>query len=309
MMKAVSVEIRRFLLTLLLIWGLTLLLPGNPAFLVDNGLTIVFLDVGQGDAIYLESPDGCQVLVDGGGSDDILSSLSQVMPVGDRTLDIIMLTHPHSDHIDGLLAVLKNYDVAKVVVSTPEHSSAVFHYFQQLVVAEKAEFLTARQGDRFVLGPDLFIEVLWPSVGLSSSLLSGQPGTVLGESVSKNANLLSLVLKLDYLDFEVLLLGDAEVSVQQELLTSPQLEDVEVFKVAHHGSKNGLNQAFLAKANPELAVVSVGKNSYGLPAPSVMSYLQSHVRKVFRTDENGDIKVVSDGHSWSVIPLGSNRIP
>jgi competence protein ComEC len=246
--------------------------------LPDGRLHVVFLDVGQGDAIFIQTPSGRQVLVDGGPSETaLLSQLGRQMPFWDRTLDVMVLTHPDSDHVTGLAPVLERYQVDTVVFREMEHTSEVYEYWLQLLAAEGATVYQGEAGLRLTLDEGLEMVVL-------------HPGTKLLEEANNN----SVVTRLTYGDVSVLLPGDIEAVVEQQLVADGATLASTVLKAAHHGSCSSTTDEFLEMVDPEVVVISVGaENRFGHPCAEVLERLQE--LPVYRTDEQGAIEVITDG--------------
>jgi competence protein ComEC len=248
--------------------------------LPDGRLHVIFLDVGQGDAIFIQTPAGRQVLVDGGPSETVLlSQLSRQMPFWDRTLDAVVLTHPDSDHINGLVPVLERYQVEMVVFREIEHPTDTYAYWLQLLKVEGATIYQGEAGLRIELDDGLEMSVLYPGAELL-------PGT--------DANNSSVVTRLTYGQVSVLLPGDIEAVVEHQLVTDGVPLESTVLKVAHHGSCSSTTPEFLDAVDPEAVVISVGaENRFGHPCDAVLERLSG--LPIYRTDEHGVIEVVSDG--------------
>ncbi|HUX76171.1 MAG TPA: DNA internalization-related competence protein ComEC/Rec2 [Anaerolineae bacterium] len=254
--------------------------------LPDGRLHVVFLDVGEGDAIFVQTPSGRQVLVDGGPSERVLlSQLGRHMPFWDRTLDVVLLTHPDLDHITGLVPVLERYRVDTVVFRQLEVESATYDYWQQLLEAEGATVYRGEAGLRLALDEGLDMVVLHPG----AELVSGEGG---------NANNNSVVTRLTYGQVSVLLTGDIEAEVEHRLVAEGATLASTVLKAAHHGSCTSSTQEFLEAVDPEAVVVSVGEdNDFGHPCAGVLERLEE--MKVYRTDEHGAVEILTDGtQAW-----------
>ncbi len=269
--------------------------------LPDGKLHLVVCDVGQGDAIYIRFPDGRDMLVDGGPNNAVISCLSQHMPFWDRTLDIVLLTHPEKDHLQGLLTVMDRYEIGYMVRSDVSNTSDGFTAFQGRVRAHAIQERLVSAGEQIRVG-DARISVIWPSLdqtyAMSVSKNSGESTAVLGAS-SEHRNDGSLVLWLTYGQFDAWLSGDADMRTESKYRSS-SLSDrsIEVLKVPHHGSATGMSSDYLDWLDPQLALVSVGRNTYGHPSPIILSMLADKGVRVLRTDTHGDIEIISDGLSW-----------
>ena len=257
----------------------------------DDRLHVMFFDVGQGDAIFIETPGGRQVVVDG-GSDPLLMTrlLGERMRFNDRHIDIVAATHPNSDHIGGLAQVLERYDVGAVLERRIEYESAAYQAWSRAVNAEMAQgarVIDASAGQVIALDADVRIEVLGP------------PPILLGgtESDADNA---SLVLRLVYGEISILLTGDIFSEAERALLASGAALDSDVLKVPHHGSDSSSTRDFLSAVSPAAAVISVGEgNLYGHPHASVVERLRERVADsmLFQTAESGTVEFISDGET------------
>ncbi len=252
-------------------------------FSLDGNLKVVFFDIGQGDSAFIETAQGHQILIDGGPGNKVLTKLGKAMPFWDRSIDLVVATHPDYDHISGLVSVLQRYNVKNVLWNGVEVSSKVFDDWQAALAEEKAQVFIAHQGEVIKAGPVRFF-VLYPLTDLA------------GQFMDKDTNSTSIVLQLVYGKDALLFTGDLPIKSEQELLATGQNVQTDVLKVGHHGSKYSSSLEFLAAVSPKLAVISCGANNrYGHPHQEVLSNLQEFAINVKRTDQLGDIKVVSDG--------------
>lgn len=249
--------------------------------LPDGKLHIHFLDVGQGDAILLVAPDGRQVLVDGGPSPTtLLNELGAVLPFWDRSLDLVVLTHPDGDHITGLIPLLDRYRVAQVLdVPQSDIAPEAVPWLERLRAHDVPRSYALR-GMRLPVG-DVLLTVLHPG-----------PDPLTGTASDDNNN--AIVLRVDYGRFSVLLTGDAEREAEEALIAAGLPLRADVLKVGHHGSNGSTSAVFIAAVRPRLAVISVGQgNPFGHPHPTVLERLAGI--EVLRTDQRGRIEVISDG--------------
>jgi len=247
--------------------------------LPDGKLHVTFLDVGQGDAIFIQTPSGKQILVDGGPSETaLLSQMGRQMPFWDRTLDVILLTHPDSGHVNGLVGVLERYRVDMVIHRQIEMDSETYAYWLALVADEGATVYQGEAGLQMTLDTGLEMIVLHPGVGLW-----------------EDANNNSVVTRLTYGQVSLLLTGDIKAEVEQTLVGARRDTSLRstVLKVPHHGSCSSTTQRFLDTVDPEVVVISVGAdNSFGHPCDEVLERLDG--LPVYRTDEHGAVEVISD---------------
>lgn len=240
---------------------------------------VMFFDVGQGDATLVQR-GSMQVLIDGGPDDSVLAKLGDAMPFFDRTIEIVVLTHPDKDHFGGLASVLSRYRVGTVLTDGLEDSGPVYRRFADTLAGSGAAVRVVRTGDALALGDRVRADVLWPPVGNGTSV----------------QNDMSVMLRLIIDGSPVAMLaGDATAGAERELLG----DDISapVLKAGHHGSAYSNSAAFLDAVRPSAAVVSVGaRNRYGHPAASVLYRFVSRDLAVFRTDRQGDIHLmVADG--------------
>ena len=247
----------------------------------DGNLHVYFLDVGQGDAILMRTPNGGTILVDGGGSPAaVTSALGETLPFWQRSLDLVVLTHPQEDHLSGLLGVLDRYQVGMILHPGLECPSRICEGFWDRVSARGIAVRTARAGVILRLGA-VTAEVLHPP----ARLLAGTESDV-------NNN--SLVLRLEMGGARILLTGDLEFMGEQVLVASAGALESWVLKVPHHGADTSTTLALLEAVAPRIAVISVGAdNKFGHPAAETLRRLEGV--RVLRTDERGTIELVTDG--------------
>ncbi len=254
----------------------------------DGRLRVTFLDVGQGDGILIETPSGRQVLVDGGSDLDRLSrELGAVMPFWDRSLDLVIATHPDQDHTAAQEGLPARYRIGRAV-----QSQALLHHpdsqaWQDAMAGAGVSVAAMGMGGWMDLGDGVALWVLWPPPEL--------PETFEGEE--KNDR--SLVMLLVYGDFRLLLAGDAEIPTERALLARGLPVGATVLKVGHHGSRTSSSSEFLRAVGAPLAVIQVGVNRYGHPHPRVLEALAG--RTVLRTDRDGRIRLVTDGQGLEVL--------
>jgi competence protein ComEC len=285
--------------------------PFSPQWSRDK-LEATILDVGQGDSIFVVSPQGQTMLIDGGGASrgfpgheergGIDPGEDAVSPFlwsrGFKRLDVVALTHAHQDHLGGLNAILENFRVGRLWISreADSHSlTALETLAQRKGIAVEHE----ARGQKFQWS-GVSGEFFWPSLEFSASM--GAP---------KNND--SLVLRLHYHNRTILLAGDAEKGVERTMLAENSAEHLQadVLKVGHHGSKNSTMPDFLAAVHPQIAIVSAGEdNPYGHPSPVLLERLQSAGAQVFRTDQAGSVTILTDGDKLEVscfLPCGTSR--
>jgi competence protein ComEC len=252
--------------------------------LPDGRLHVAFLDVGQGDAIFITTPRGQQILVDGGPSPSaLLSGLGRRMPFWDRSIDLLLLTHPDSDHLAGLVPVLERYEVRQVLESAGAGGNGpTYEQWRALIAQKGIPLRQAVAGMRIETGDGVVLEVLNPPPGMANG--------------KESDNDLSVVVRLLAGRAAFLLTGDAEARAEGWMVAAGRPLQSTVLKVSHHGSGEASAAPFLAAVRPQLAVISVGAgNRFGHPAPEVLERLAATGVQVLRTDERGTIELLTDG--------------
>jgi competence protein ComEC len=259
----------------LLVWLAVAALP-------DGRLHVAFLDVGQGDAILVTTPGGRQLLIDGGPSaTDLNWRLGQEMPFWDRTLEMVVNTHPDSDHLGGMVSLLDRYQVEQALVSDMAVTSQLYREWEKELAEAALTPTIGQAGAHLDLGGGVIATVLNP--GPACAGLDGP-------------NDHSVVMRLQYGEISFLLSGDIEEPVERELVASGAPLATTVLKSPHHGSRTSSSEAFLEAVDPHLVVISVGaENSFGHPSPEVSERYAAHGLPVLRTDERGTIEFITDG--------------
>jgi len=247
--------------------------------LSSSDLEVVVFDVGQGDSIFIETSDGFQVLIDGGPGLTVLEKLGQEMAFYDRTIDLIILTHPDHDHLFGLLEVLKRYKVKNILWTGIIRDTAEYQEWIRLLDEEGANILIAQAGQKITIQEDplIFLEVLHPFENLE-----GQE--------TKYTNDTSVVAELIFNDVSFLFTGDISKKIEKQLVDEYIDLESDVLKVAHHGSKTSSCLEFIEAVSPNIAVISVGENNWSHPHPEVLSNLEKFGIQVLITKELGDIR-------------------
>lgn len=248
-------------------------------------LRVTFLDIGQGDAIFIQSPSGAQMLIDGGKNRAVIRQLSKVMPLFDRSIDVVLGTHPDADHIGGLPDVLKRYRASLIVHSSVLDPGGVdAQAFDAAIAREKedgAAEMTAERGQVIDLGDGARFEILFPD----------------REVANVETNLGSIVGRLVYGDTSFMLTGDSPKEIEQYLvqLDGTNLQS-NVLKAGHHGSRTSSSLSFVGFVSPEYAVFSRGcDNSYGHPHEEVVATMAGLGIPTLDTCLDGDVTFVSDG--------------
>jgi len=251
-------------------------------------LEVNFFDVGQGEAIFIETPSRHQILIDGGPSSLILEKLAESLPFWDRTIDLIILTHPEHDHLAGLIEVLKRYKVENILWTGIVRDTSEYDEWVKLIKNEGAKIKIAQASQRINLSTyevNRHIDILYPFENLEGQEF-------------ENSNNTSIVAKLIFGENSFLFTGDAYQSVEKKLVSRGWGLNSDVLKVGHHGSKTSTSEEFIKQVSPEIAVISVGKdNPYQHPHQETLDTLEKYGIKILRTDKEGDIKIISNGES------------
>ncbi|MFA6974103.1 MAG: ComEC/Rec2 family competence protein [Parcubacteria group bacterium] len=255
---------------------LALILAGIIFYSKDQSLKVIFLDVGQGDAILIEQGSQ-QILIDGGPSGQaLLNKIGRYIPFWDREIEMVIATHPDADHITGLVDVIKNYQVDTVMQTETPSDSQVFQKLQEVIRQKNIAIVKGERGVKINLAEGAQMEILSPG---SETSLGAQ-----------DTNASSIVAKLAFGENSFLLTGDLPGEQEEGLLKSGLNFKAQILKVAHHGSKYSTTNEFLDAVKPQEAIISVGKNNrYGHPNPEALDRLKSKNIKAWRTDEMGDI--------------------
>lgn len=257
----------------------------RPAPPVKNDLIVRFLDVGQGDAIFITLPGGSSMLVDAGTKAAGDGVVSTIEALGVKKIDYVVFTHPHEDHIGGAVAVLKAFDIGQIVMPRTSHTTQTYENLLDAIAAKALTVTEAKAGKVIIDGENL-----------KTWLIS--PGKTFQE-----LNDMSAVLALKYGDRTFIFEGDAgeEAEAAMTLSSSVQLPKADVLKVAHHGSASSSTKSFVEIVSPSIAVISVGAgNDYGHPTRDAIDRLVAIGAKVYRTDQHGTITVTTDGTTLDV---------
>jgi len=268
-----------FLVVAILVWSVALSMP-------DDKLHVNFLDVGQGDAILIQTPNGQDILIDGGPDPQIINlELSKKLSFWDRTIDLIVCTQPHADHVTGLVDVLQRYKVRQVLEAEVSYNSSIYQEWCNVVEDKGIEYGIARAGQEIDLGSGIKLEVL-------------NPPEILFDGTSDDVDNNGLVLRLSWGLVSFLFTADIREEAEFELIGQRANLKSTVLKVAHHGSETSTTSQFLAAVDPEVAVISVGAdNPFGHPSPEVVERLIDRLGEdnIYRTDEDGTVEFITDG--------------
>ncbi|MCW1930527.1 MAG: MBL fold metallo-hydrolase [Candidatus Kerfeldbacteria bacterium] len=250
-------------------------------------MTVTMLDIGQGDALYVRFGDGSDMLIDASPDRSVLTELAEVMPWWDRTIDTLILTHPDSDHIAGAHAVMQQYTIGRIFDCglRDKHTETVKRVYDD-IREQDISLQSVYAGDQFDIPSGEQIHILSPKALVPQS--------------EKDSNSCSLVFTISDQNATVLFTGDAPAEIEEQLVTRDStILDVDVLKVAHHGSNTSSVQSFLDAVTPSIALISVGEhNSYHHPHPSVISRLKKTGAQIFSTVDDGRVRCVSTGEMF-----------
>ena len=244
-------------------------------------LQVHYLDVGQGDSALIETPSGVQVLVDGGKDATVLRKLAQEMSFFDRSIDIVVGTHPDKDHIGGLIDVLKRYTVSTILTTENKGESGTSAQYNKLKTVEGAEVINVRRGQNIILDASTTMRILFPD----------------SDPTNMESNTSSIVFQLVYGSSTFMFTGDSPKNIEEYLvLTEGSGLKSDVLKLGHHGSRTSTSELYLDEVRPLFAIISAGKdNSYGHPHVEVTDLLFNKRITSLETSKEGTITMVSDG--------------
>lgn len=262
--------------------------------LIPKPLEITFLDVGQGDSTFIRTAHGTKILIDGGGREansksefDIGESVMvpYILDRGTKEVDIVIASHGHSDHTEGLEAVLRELSVGTVIV--PETDERGFEKINSICKGKNISVIKCKQGDRINLDNETVFEVLNP--------LSYKIDSIAQEDLNES----SLVLKLVYKNVKVLFTGDSGIPSEERMIKQGLDLKADIIKVGHHGSPGSSSNEYIKTINPQYAVVSVGRNNFGHPSQFVIDSFEEKGTKLYRTDEKGAVIARSYGNGFN----------
>jgi competence protein ComEC len=251
-------------------------------------LTVSFLNVGQGDGIYIKAPNKTELVIDGGPDQTLLSELGRVRPFFDRSIDMIIVTNPDKDHYAGFIDMLDRIDTTALLEPGTNSSTPTYYAFKQKVKAKQIKELVVKRGDVIMLDEknNIFLEVLFPDRDASD--MPSNEG--------------SLVMRLVYGQTCIMLQGDSVSDIEEYLLSIESSKDnmkCQILKAGHHGSRTSTSHKYVQAISPEFAIISSGKdNRYGHPHQEVLETLRNNNVSVLRIDQEGRITFLSDGVSW-----------
>ena len=251
-------------------------------------LTVAFLDIGQGDSIYIEAPNGNQMLIDGGPSSGAeLRALGGVIPFYDRSLDLVLATHPDQDHVGGLPAVIERMNVLGVMTTENTSGTGAYGAFEKAITEKHPTRVLARAGERIILDRGVVLEILFPDRNTGGW----------------ETNTASIVARLSYRNKSFLFTGDSPQAVEKYIVSNNGLMlHSNVLKLGHHGSRTSSSKIFLSAVDPEYTIISAGKdNKYGHPHKEIIDLLAELKIPTISTIDHGTIIFKTDGTDLRVI--------
>ena len=251
-----------------------------------DGLTVSFFDVGQGDAVFIDNINGVQVLIDGGKDKKVLYGLSEAMPFYDRSIDVVIATHPDSDHIGGLIDVLRRYKVGLLLEPERKSQDPAYLAMEKVIEERGVRRVYAVEGMVIDLGKGALLKILAPCRGM--------------KIVSDNAA--SIVAKLSYGKRAFLFTADATKGEKKCIIKNEgDLLKSDILKIAHHGSKYSFLESFIDSVSPRYAIISAGRNNrYHHPYQNVLDYLNTRQIRILGTYELGTIKFFTNGDNLEI---------
>lgn len=255
----------------------------------DSGekLSITFLDIGQGDATLIRTPKGQDIIIDGGPDNSLSKKLGAYLPFGDRDIEMMILSHPHSDHITGLIEVLKYYTVRELITTGVYCGTSECKEFEKIIKEKNIPVRLIEHRQEIVIEDGVSFDVIFPDKSFSNIKMD-------------NLNNASIVSRLIYASTSAMFSGDYE---NEELLSDQNINlKSDVYKVGHHGSNNANDKNFLEMVEPDFAVVSAGAdNSFGHPHYRTIRNLEKNGTNIFRTDRDGDVTLLSNGLNFDLV--------
>jgi len=273
-------------------------------FQQQSGKTkIVFCDVGQGDGIYIRTKNKIDILIDAGPNNAILNCLGKQMPFFDRQIDYVFISHPQADHYSGLLTIAERYQIKHLIITPLYADSKKYQKLIELTQSKKSQISKAVAGQQFIIDDNIKLKIIWPNQNFANA--NSLDEKILGATTlltsSSDPNNFSQVILFQQGNFDILFTGDIPIDILQRLIddgSSLSGISLEAMKIPHHGSLSGISDNILSALDPQLAVISVGKNAYGHPAKKLLQWLKEDNIGYKTTRDDGDIIIRINEKGW-----------
>ncbi len=248
----------------------------------NYNLEVSFIDVGQGDAIFIKTPNKKKIIIDFGDQKGV-KELNKKIPWWSKEVDLLIITHPHDDHIAGIDNVIKKYKIKNILLSGIEYDSPLYLDLLEKIKLKNIPIIIPSKNSEIILDEKCLIKIIYPFENLEKKEVA-------------NLNNSSIVTQLDCNNSKFLFTGDIENEVEKEIITKNINIKSDVLKIAHHGSISSSDEEFLEKVDPKIAIIMVGKNNkFNHPSLRILKRLEKRNILIFRTDQDGSIKIISDG--------------
>lgn len=262
--------------------------PENNNTLLNGKLAVSIIDVGQGDCSLIQTPDKRNILIDAGTHESSENIIRYLTNRGVNRIDLLVITHPHNDHIGGMLDVLDHFGVSEVLDSGYSHGSQTYKNLLTAILKRRIKYITPENWVDGHIGKNVMVHLLWPTDDAQGN-------------DDSDLNDRSLVLRISYGNVSFLFTGDIGSGPESRILADEDNIASTVLKVAHHGSSHGTTNEFIQAVRPDYAVISVGAdNSYGHPSKKILKRLKASGARVFRTDQDGSVMFITDGNNLEV---------
>jgi len=273
---------KKIIIILGLLLGLIYVLYNYYYYQKNNNLEVSFINVGQGDAIFIKTPEKHQIIIDFGSSQGI-NDLNKKIPWWNKKIDLVIITHPHDDHIIGLIQIIKTYKIKNIIYTGIIFDSPAYLELIEEINKKNISLLIPQKDQSIKLGENCSLDILSPWESFFNKKI-------------ENLNNSSIIGQLDCKNSKFLFMGDAEIEIENEILKKELNIKSDVLKIGHHGSITSSQQEFLEKVDPKIAVIMVGKNNkFNHPSLRILKRLEKLKIKTFRTDLDGTITIISDG--------------
>lgn len=256
-----------------------------------HDLEVYFLDVGQGDSMLIRTPDNQDILIDGGPDKKVLTEIGKILPFWDKDIELMILTHPHDDHLVGLVAVLNKYQVNKIIYDSQDEKNSNFQEFEKIIQKKNISTGQLFYSDKIYFDHNIYLETIYPFKNINLEEI-------------ENLNNTSIINKLVYHDSSIIFTGDAEQETEALILNNNINIQADILKVGHHGSKTASSENFLDAVLPQEAVIMCGvDNKFKHPHFITLYKLKARKINIFRTDEDKTIKCQSNGVDINCIKM------